>query len=210
MRGRCATSRERSSVAWPCSAILPIASRPEEALRQSEARYHSLVESLPLTTWSKDREGRFTFSNRLMHSSLNSSSEEILGKTDFDFFPMDLARKYRQDDERVMETRQVFEDIERFCKSDGEEIYIQTFKSPLLGGRRRSPRHAGHELGCHADEADRGRAAAGARGSPGRQPGQERLPGQHEPRNPHAHERRHRHGRTAARHSARRTSSGPT
>ncbi len=105
----------------------------EEALRQSEARYHSLVESLPLTTWSKDREGRFTFSNRLMQSSLQRPSEEIIGKTDFDFFPTDLARKYRDDDLRVMRSKQVFENIERFCKSDGEEIYIQTFKAPLLG-----------------------------------------------------------------------------
>ena len=35
---------------------------------------------------------------------LGRSLEEILGKTDFDFFPPDLARKYQADDRRVMET----------------------------------------------------------------------------------------------------------
>ncbi|HEY2827414.1 MAG TPA: PAS domain-containing protein, partial [Pirellulales bacterium] len=36
----------------------------ERALRDSEARYYSLVESLPLRTWVKDMEGRFTFANQ--------------------------------------------------------------------------------------------------------------------------------------------------
>ena len=35
----------------------------ERALRDAEARYYSLVESLPLRTWVKDMEGRFTFAN---------------------------------------------------------------------------------------------------------------------------------------------------
>jgi len=103
----------------------------EEALRQSEARYHSLVESLPLTTWSKDLEGRFTFANRLLCRSLDRSLDEIVGRTDADFFPCELAEKYHRDDERVIETRLVFEDIERYVRSDGE-IYIQTFKAPVL------------------------------------------------------------------------------
>jgi serine/threonine protein kinase len=35
----------------------------EAALRQSQALYHSLVETVPLCVWRKDREGRFTFGN---------------------------------------------------------------------------------------------------------------------------------------------------
>src|SRR5262249_24500731 len=38
--------------------------KAEEALRESEALYHSLVENLPCMVVRKDREGRFTFANQ--------------------------------------------------------------------------------------------------------------------------------------------------
>jgi eukaryotic-like serine/threonine-protein kinase len=38
--------------------------KAEEALRDSEALYHSLVESLPCSVFRKDLEGRFTFANQ--------------------------------------------------------------------------------------------------------------------------------------------------
>jgi PAS domain S-box-containing protein len=104
----------------------------EAALRQSNARYMSLVESLPLTIWNKDLEGRFTFGNQLLSQALGRPLSEIVGTTDFDYFPVELAEKYRHDDQRVIETASLFEDIERFWQASGEEIYIQTFKAPLL------------------------------------------------------------------------------
>src|SRR5207248_7041077 len=42
----------------------------EEALRDSEALYHSLVETLPLHVFRKDLQGRFTFGNKLFCQSL--------------------------------------------------------------------------------------------------------------------------------------------
>jgi PAS domain S-box-containing protein len=103
----------------------------EEALRESQARYHTLVGALPLVVWNKDVEGRFTFGNRHFTDALSDTLENITGKTDFDYFPRDLAEKFRRDDQRVMETGKVFEDIERFLRRDGREIYIQTFKAPM-------------------------------------------------------------------------------
>src|SRR6202011_3604732 len=90
--------------------------RAEEALKNSEALYHSLVETLPLNILRKDRAGRFTFANKLFCETLGRPLGDILGKTDFDFFPAELAEKYRRDDERVVQTRGVFEDVERHQK----------------------------------------------------------------------------------------------
>jgi len=105
--------------------------RAEEALRNSEALYHSLVESLPLNVFRKDSEGRFTFGNKLFCETLGRPLREFIGKTDFDFYPRELAEKYRQDDRTVMETGKVFEDIEEHQKPDGERIYVQVLKSPV-------------------------------------------------------------------------------
>src|SRR5262249_18642717 len=76
----------------------------EEALRASEALYHSLVETIPMNVWRKDAEGRFTFGNKGFCETTKRSLDELIGRTDFDLFPAELAEKYRRDDARVLAT----------------------------------------------------------------------------------------------------------
>ncbi|HBI41470.1 MAG TPA: hypothetical protein DDY78_01265, partial [Planctomycetales bacterium] len=104
----------------------------ELALRNSEALYHSLVESLPINIFRKDLPGRFTFANKLFCETLRKAPGDIIGKTDFDFFPKELAEKYRKDDEGIMLTRGVFEDVERHQKPNGETAYVQILKTPVF------------------------------------------------------------------------------
>ncbi|HEY2841197.1 MAG TPA: PAS domain S-box protein, partial [Pirellulales bacterium] len=58
--------------------------KAEAALRESEAQYHSLVESLPLAIFGKDAEGRIIFANSRFCESIGQPLEELRGKTDFD------------------------------------------------------------------------------------------------------------------------------
>jgi two-component system, sensor histidine kinase and response regulator len=103
----------------------------ELALRNSEALYHSLVESLPINIFRKDQAGCFTFANKLFCETLRKPPGDIIGKTDFDFFPKELAEKYRQDDQGIMQSRGVFEDVERHQKPNGETAYVQILKTPV-------------------------------------------------------------------------------
>lgn len=104
--------------------------RAEEVLRHSEALYSSLMENLPVQMLRKDLEGRFTFANKSFCELLGHPLKDILGKTDLDFYPADLANKYRRDDRGVAETGELFEDIERYEKS-GEARYVQVMKSAV-------------------------------------------------------------------------------
>jgi PAS domain S-box-containing protein len=103
----------------------------EGALRNSEVLYHSLVESLPQNIFRKDREGRFTFANTRFCNTIGKPLAEILGKTDYDFFPPELAAKYYRDDLRVFETLQAFETVEAHQTPDHGKIYVQVMKLPL-------------------------------------------------------------------------------
>ncbi len=104
----------------------------EFALRNSEILYHSLVESLPQNIFRKDITERFTFVNQKFCETLRRTQEEILGKTDFDFFPPELATKYQRDDRRLMETGQSFETIEAHLTPKHEKIFVQVVKTPLF------------------------------------------------------------------------------
>lgn len=104
--------------------------RVEEALMQSEAFYQSLVETLPLALFRKDTDGRVDFANRLLCEALRRPQEDVLGKTDYDFFPEELAEKYRADDRRVIETQTDFETIEEFQTPSGERRFTHVMKTP--------------------------------------------------------------------------------
>jgi PAS domain S-box-containing protein len=114
--------------------------RTQDALKNSEMFYQTLVESLPQNILRKDREGRFVFVNHKFCASLGKRLDEVLGKTDKDFFPLHLAEKYHRDDLRVMETREAVDTIEANQTPQGDRIFVHVIKTPLYDA-------AGHVVG---------------------------------------------------------------
>ena len=105
--------------------------RTEDRLRTSEAFYQTLVESLPQNIIRKDMQGRFTFANRKFCNLIGKSLSEILGKTDFDLFPLEMSGKYHRDDLRVMSTLENLETIEAHRTPNGEKLFMHVVKTPL-------------------------------------------------------------------------------
>jgi PAS domain S-box-containing protein len=104
--------------------------RAQQVLRDSEALYSSLVENLPVHVLRKDRAGRFEFANRSFCELVGKPLDEIVGKTDFDLYPAELAQKFRDDDLGVMESGRLFETVEE-NRQDGEPRQMQVMKSPV-------------------------------------------------------------------------------
>jgi PAS domain S-box-containing protein len=107
--------------------------RTDEALQETEAFYFSLVESLPQSILRKDLEGRFTFANTRVCNEFGCTLDQLLGKTDFDFFPHDLAEKYRRDDQKVVQSGETLDEVEEHVTPHGETLYVQVIKTPVLG-----------------------------------------------------------------------------
>jgi len=106
--------------------------RAIRAQREMEFLYHSLVETLPQMILRKDLDGRFTFANQRFCNELGRSLDEIVGKKDFDFFPRDLAEKYRRDDRWVIESGEVLDVVEEHITPQGEKLYVQVMKTCLM------------------------------------------------------------------------------
>ncbi|MEW6236459.1 MAG: PAS domain S-box protein [Candidatus Omnitrophota bacterium] len=106
--------------------------RSQQALLESEFFYHSLVENIPQCIFRKDIHGVFTFANQRFCDSLKKKAEEIIGKTDNDLFPEELAKKYRDDDRRVIQLGVFLEMVEERSSPDGELRLSQAIKSPLF------------------------------------------------------------------------------
>jgi PAS domain S-box-containing protein len=103
----------------------------ETELGESRALYESLVESIPLCVARKNLDGDFVFVNRALRELFGTPLEEIVGRNDYDFSPRELADKYREDDQRVIETGEQFEIVETTA-FESEQRYIHTLKTPIF------------------------------------------------------------------------------
>jgi PAS domain S-box-containing protein len=103
----------------------------EKALEDSEALFHSLVQCLPQNIFRKDCDGRFTFCNQRFCDTVDRPLEELIGKTDFDLFPYELAAKYVEDDRRIMRTGETLDTVEQHHPPDAGTIYVHVVKTPV-------------------------------------------------------------------------------
>lgn len=132
-------------IAWSLGSTrqraLSIASAMTGALRESNVKlqqsrglYHSLVENLPLSITRRDLEGRLVFANQRYCQRHGKTLEELIGKTDADMFPAELASQRREADYRVVTTKETVEMVERRVQSDGEVRFVQAIRTPLVDG----------------------------------------------------------------------------
>jgi PAS domain S-box-containing protein len=103
----------------------------EERLIRSEAFYHSLVEHLPQNIFQKDLQERFTFANQRFCQLLGKRVDEVIGRTDLDFYAPELAAKYQQDDREVIRSGRILETVEENVSPTGETIFVQVVKTPI-------------------------------------------------------------------------------
>ncbi len=110
----------------------------ENALEEATATYHSLVESLPINVFRKDREGRIIFCNQRYCDTLGKPLKDLVGCTDYQLFGKDLADKYCNDDRWVLQTGLPFHDIEEHPAGEGGTIFVEVLKAPItdVNGKR--------------------------------------------------------------------------
>jgi PAS domain S-box-containing protein len=104
-----------------------------QRLQRAEAVYHSLVQTLPQNIFRKDISGKFTFGNRHFCQTLGHPLEEIVGKTDFDFYAPELAARYRHDDLEVARLGRTMDVVEEHVTPGGDRLYVQVIKTPVRG-----------------------------------------------------------------------------
>ena len=105
----------------------------EEALRLRESYLTAIIENQPGLVWLKDCDGRFLAVNRKFALSCGKPSPEALvGQTDLEIWPIELASKYQQDDQSVMQAGQPTK-VEEIVYANGEERWFETFKMPVWG-----------------------------------------------------------------------------
>lgn len=106
--------------------------RREETLKTERNLLKTLIDLLPYPVYAKDREFRKTMANRADLEFLGCSTEaEVLGKTDFDLLPHEVASSYFADDQAVLTTGEAVMGREDYNAASGR--WFLTMKVPLRG-----------------------------------------------------------------------------
>lgn len=75
----------------------------EAALLKREGYQRALLDNFPFLVWLKDEKGRYLAVNRLFAESAGmTSASDLVGKTDEDIWPSELAKTYQADDAFVL------------------------------------------------------------------------------------------------------------
>jgi len=79
--------------------------RAEEALAEERNLLRTLIDTFPDHIYIKDTESQFLLGNNAVARTAGvATPEELVGKTDFEIFPTELAQRYYADEQTVIET----------------------------------------------------------------------------------------------------------
>ena len=103
--------------------------RAEDTLRETQRLIQAIFDNSPAVIHVQDLEGHFVLVNRKFEEVAGLRSQEILGKTSFDLFPLNAAA-YDAGDRQVIETGSASETEEVYTTDRGDRIFL-TNKSLL-------------------------------------------------------------------------------
>jgi PAS domain S-box-containing protein len=108
-------------------------SRAEEALSVERERLRALIDNVPDYMYVKNVDCRFLVANRSVAQQMGAKSpEELLGKSDFDFYPRELAETFFNDERKVILSGQAEVNREEVgLDPEGNVTHVLTTQVPL-------------------------------------------------------------------------------
>jgi PAS domain S-box-containing protein len=105
----------------------------EKNLQKERLLFRTVIDNIPDSIYCKDTAGRKTLANVTELRFSGATTEvEILGKTDFDIYPKNLAEGFYADDQLVIQKGQPVINREEFLFDDkGQKQWLMTSKIPL-------------------------------------------------------------------------------
>ena len=105
----------------------------QDALAHERNVLRTMIDLIPAFIYAKDAQSRFTACNKMVAARMGVTPEEAIGKTDFDFYPREMAEKFFSDEQALLKSGRPLLDCEEagLDTVSGTTRVIVTSKIPL-------------------------------------------------------------------------------
>ena len=107
----------------------------ESELQQSQVRLQAILNNAPSVIYLKEPEGQLLLVNREFETIFDLTSAEVIGKSDRELFPEEIAAAFAVNDRRVVDTRQPLQTEEAVIQADGKLHTYLSIKFPLFNSQ---------------------------------------------------------------------------
>ena len=111
--------------------------RRNARLLQADRHMKALMDTIPELIWVKDVHSRFLFVNAHFGKTFARSPHSLLGLTDYEITPSEIAATYVADDRQVLTSGQHLHREEQIAAVGAAAFWTETIKVPLLDSRGR-------------------------------------------------------------------------
>jgi diguanylate cyclase (GGDEF)-like protein/PAS domain S-box-containing protein len=105
--------------------------RKTGALRETEQRLGTILDSIDSLVYIKDTACRYTYANQALHAFMDRGDKEIVGRSDSELFPQTVAEEIGRNDQRTIAGRQKVVSEETVPNAHGQQVTVLTTKIPL-------------------------------------------------------------------------------
>ena len=138
-------------------AIAMESKRLLDTVQQSEQLMRTLIDAIPDYIYAKDLQGRHMLGNAALDATYGlASPAELLGKTDFDFYPRELAEQYQASEMPILrEGQSLLAHEEPNIGADGTAALELHHQSAAARSARADHRAGGHHQRYDGAQAGR-------------------------------------------------------
>ncbi|MFZ5581682.1 MAG: diguanylate cyclase [Pseudomonadota bacterium] len=107
-----------------------------QRLEQQSSLTEMILDTLPVMVFVKDEDGRYLVMNEAAAAFVGHDKHEVVGRSDFELYPADVASRLRQDDIKALAAKKVTGREEKHLTPKGERYLLSYKRGVDLGGRR--------------------------------------------------------------------------
>ena len=100
-------------------------------LRERESQLSTLFRTVPDVVWVKNLDGRYVRCNPPFERLFGLSQREVVGKSDYEVVPREMADRYRAGDLRAIETGEIQSEEFETLAAGGAARQFEVLKAPL-------------------------------------------------------------------------------
>lgn len=106
----------------------------ERSIQENQALLQALIDNASVLVLVKDTTGRYTVVNRLAAAAVNLTPAQMVGKTDYDVLPAEIADAYHKDDQQVLTTGTMIHVEHELPLDDGIHTLLST-RFPIMNAQ---------------------------------------------------------------------------